>query len=914
MITGNAYAADGPAPASQPLELITVTASRISRAGYETPTPTTVLDFDELTLRAPLTLADALSLLPQMRNAAADGTGSLMFGGAAGRGFVNLRGLGTNRTLVLLDGERPVGNTLSGDRDITSLPSALISRVDVVTGGASASYGSDAIAGVVNFLIDSRFSGFKARVEGGVSSQSDAAAQKLSAAWGGDFGERWHLVASAEGYDRDGLSADSRSFSTPPATVLNPSYTLTNGQRPLLVVRNAYDAQQAPGGLILSGPLSGQHFLPDGTTAPYVPSSCTLSDPYVLCDSRQNLASTLGTIALTAPQRRAAGFARLTFQMTPDLEARFDTLLARSETSITSIPLETSVFGLRLGIDVAENPFLPEAVRSQYLSAGESTLFVGRQNTDEGIFADLVRESVESFSTGLRGRLAERWTFNAHASYGEADTGESWQNAYSIDRFFNAVDAVNANGTIACRINAVAVADAACAPADIFGSGNMSAEAKAYFLGTIYKPLKTYQRELAMDVAAEPLSVSAGSVSVALGASYREEEAQQFTSAADGEFAFTGYPAFSGATRVTEAYAQAVVPLFRDEAFAKSMELDLAARSVRYSQAGSELPWKLGVNWVPHDSVRLRFTASEDIRAPNILELYLPQFQSSISPQVNPLPDGLPIFNSLGFAPGATLNVREIGGGNLALTPEVARTTAVGAVFRPARLAGFTASLDHFRIEVDDAITTLPASAILLGCAAGDQDQCGLIGMPASSTLPVVATIPVNAQSFVASGLDAEATYTFRLGGGEATIRALANYLHEYEQIAAGAPTQDLRGDNRLGLPALQGDLSFRFTRGRTTALLSGVYIGSGSYRKNMAANIQNNDVPHVWYVDFGIDHSFRFRGADWSAYAAVSNVLDEEPPHPGFGIYTTIESSFFTGVPYDRVGRYFKIGLRIAL
>ena len=905
---------DGPAP-GEPIESLTVTASRIVRNGYEAPTPTTVLGADVLRLRAPPTLADALSLLPQMRNAADSGTGSLIFGGAAGRGFVNLRGLGTNRTLVLLDGERPVGNSLSGDRDITSLPSALIDRVDVVTGGASASYGSDAIAGVVNFRINSRFSGFEASLETGTSSHSDSDASKVTIAWGGDFGERWHLVASAEGFERDGLPSSSRSFSTPPAVVPNPSYTTTNGQRPLAVVRNAYDADQSLGGLMMNGPLAGQQFLPNGTTAPYVPSVCAVSQPHILCDSpRQDLAATLAAIAVTASQHRATAFSRLTFDVTPNLEARFDVLFARDDTTITSIPLETSVFGLRLGIDVAQNPFLPAAVRSAYQSAGEPTLFLGRQNTDEGVFADLVRETVDSYSAGVRARLGGTWALQAHASYGEADTGEQWQNAYSIDRFFRAVDSVSTNGNAKCRVNAVSLTDPACSPANIFGSGNMSADAKAYFLGTIYKPLKTHQREVALDVTATPFSLPAGPVSVALGADYRQEEAQQLTSAADGEFAFTGYPAFSGESRVSEIYAEAVIPLLEGKSLAKTLELDVAARSVRYSQAGSELPWKLGLNWAPSDAVRLRVTRSEDIRAPSVVELHLPQFQSSISAQVNPLPNGVPIFDSLGVAPGGTVNVREIGGGNPNLTAEVAQTTAAGVVLRPTRLPGFTASLDHFRIEVDDAITTLPASTIVSGCAAGAQSQCALIGMPPGAALPTVATVSVNAQSFIASGLDGEATYSFHLGGGEATIRALVNYLDEYRQILPGAESLELRGDNGLGLPALQGDLSFRIGRGPWTAMLSGVYVGSGSYQKSMAAEIQNNDVRHVWYADLSTEWRFRLRGAESSAYATLSNAFDQAPPHPGFGIYTNIGSPFFTGVPYDRIGRYLMVGVRVRL
>src|SRR5262249_23176756 len=157
---------------------------------------------------------------------------------------------------------------------------ALVSRVEVVTGGASAAYGSDAIAGVVNFVLDSRFTGFKMNVSGGTSSHSDATESKLSLTWGGRLGDRLHAIASAEYYHRSGLSAGSREFATPSQIVPNPQFTASNGQRPLRVAPNAYDATQAYGGLILNGPLAGQQFLPDGTTAPYAPSSCTATPLY----------------------------------------------------------------------------------------------------------------------------------------------------------------------------------------------------------------------------------------------------------------------------------------------------------------------------------------------------------------------------------------------------------------------------------------------------------------------------------------------------------------------------------------------------------------------------------------------------------------------------------------------------------
>ena len=347
-----------------PLESVTVTATRIIRDGYEAPTPTTVLGADipdtcERRQRWPT----RSSRLPQMRNAADEGTGSLMFGGAAGRGFVNLRGLGTNRTLVLLDGERPVSNTL------VRRSGHLVPAV-----GADHSGGrrhrrclGDLWIGCDRrrrqLPIDSRFRVSRTASKAAVSRNPMPSARKVTAAWGGSFGDRWHLVASAEIFDRTACPSDSRSFATPPAIVPNPGFTSTNGQRPLHVVRNAYDADQAPGGLILMARLPVSSSFPTAHCA-----LCALflhGEPALrsVRFSRQDLAATLGTVALTSPQRRAAGFGRLTFQITPDLEARFDALVARNRTAITSVPLETNCSACNCRSMWRRIPFCPKRAR-----------------------------------------------------------------------------------------------------------------------------------------------------------------------------------------------------------------------------------------------------------------------------------------------------------------------------------------------------------------------------------------------------------------------------------------------------------------------------------------------------------------------------------------------------------------------
>src|SRR5262249_22941299 len=258
-------------------------------------------------------------------------------------------------------------------------------------------------------------------VSGGTSIHSDATEGKLSLTWGGSLGDRLHAIASAEYYHRDGLPPGSRDFATPSQIVPNPRYKAGNGQRPLMVAPNVYDSTQSFGGLILNGPLAGQQFLPDGTTGPYAPSSCTASPPYFLCNSSQDLASTRRTIAITAPQDRGTAFGRVTWDATDTVTAHLDLLLARSETSITSVPFNSHGFNWNLPINVAANAFLPAPVRSLYLTSGVTTLALGRINTDEGPFTETVSEKSFRVAAGLDARLPGNWNLNGLVSYNKAD-------------------------------------------------------------------------------------------------------------------------------------------------------------------------------------------------------------------------------------------------------------------------------------------------------------------------------------------------------------------------------------------------------------------------------------------------------------------------------------------------------------
>ncbi|HEY2400142.1 MAG TPA: TonB-dependent receptor plug domain-containing protein, partial [Steroidobacteraceae bacterium] len=254
----SAQASEAVADKSDQLDEVVVTGTHVSRQGFDAPTPTTVVGEELLETRAPSVLIDALRFLPQMRGAqTADSAGQSSLG-PGGESFINLRGLGANRSLVLLNGQRMIATSNTETIDIGVLPQALIKRVDVVTGGASAAYGSDAVAGVVNFVLDTKYVGFKGNVEGGLSAHGDDGNWKASGVFGHEITPNLHIVAGGEYYGSKGLGPASRDFAFPPApTIANPAYSSGNGQLPLTRTPGYYGylANQTFGGLIVGGPL-----------------------------------------------------------------------------------------------------------------------------------------------------------------------------------------------------------------------------------------------------------------------------------------------------------------------------------------------------------------------------------------------------------------------------------------------------------------------------------------------------------------------------------------------------------------------------------------------------------------------------------------------------------------------------------
>lgn len=878
------------------LDDVVVTATRIVRDGYNAPTPTTVIGAELLETNAPATVADALQLLPAFRNVSTTGTANQTVSGSGGQGFANLRGLGATRTLVLVNGQRLVPSTANGTIDLGVLPTGLLSRVDVVTGGASAVFGSDAVAGVVNFVLDERFTGFKGLAEIGGSDRGDYRSEKFGLTWGRRLlDDRLQLLASGEYYTNDGVPARSRPWSDGSSVwndIPNPAYVAGGSQPQFLRRENYYFPNNTFGGLIVgsrttggaaSTALANTEILPGGATQPFV--TCTTANVAGLCSTERDLPHFNYITLMSTPIERTSGFGRVAYDVSPDLKVYAEVLYGRSRSEVQSAWPTTAILG-NLTI-TADNPYIPTAIATQMANQGLASITLSRT------FRDFPESQIQrdtetrSLTTGFDAHLGE-WLLNGYVSYGETTFLNEVKHVAKVANFRAAVDAVRGpGGAIVCR-STLTTPGNGCQPLNPFGEGSSTQAAIDYTAGDIRADLELSQFAAGGTLRGEPFSTWAGPVSLAVGAEYRSQEADQTVdalSAARGFMLLNPQP-FAGEVDVKEAFVETVVPLAKDAPFAVSLDLNAAYRLTDYSTSGRVESWKVGATWVPVPDITLRATSSRDIRAPNLLELFQSPTQQTAGVR-DPRTGAQAVFQALI-------------GGNPDLQPEAADTIAAGVVFKPSVVPGLALSLDYYSIEINDAISTLAAQDIVNRCESGTTEFCPLVKRDGAGAITTIDLRSINFQTVKTSGFDFEASYTADLGAaGKLQTRLLANYIREYA-INDGLTEIDIAGSITDGLPKWSWTVSSQYTRGPFSLLVVADRVGAGVY--NPRFTFDDNSVDSVWYVDSTVEWDLSDSGLGQTRlYVNASNLFDQAPPF-GFG--------FQTG-PYDRVGRAFKAGLR---
>jgi outer membrane receptor protein involved in Fe transport len=856
---------------------IVVTGSRIDALGFEAPTPTSHVTRQDFDIGARSNVAAALNDLPQFRGTISPQTSGTNT--SAGMAPVDLRGLGINRTLVLLDGRR-----FSSDNDLNTVPTILIKSVDIVTGGASAAWGSGAVAGVVNIVLDGDFSGIKLGAQAGISSRSDAAERRFEGAIGTTFaGGRGHAMVGAEYLDNDGVIPKTSR----PSVGRWASVAVGNGN--FMLMPDVGFANAARGGLILSGVLSGKVFNPDGSLRDFQYGKVIGTDMI-----GGEGASNDDLSALVTPQRRYSVLGRVSFSFSPDVKITVDLRHSRMWNNYIWFGDHN-----RGNIFISQdNAFLSPAVSAQLLATGEAGFTMGRFNSDFP-FPRIDFERVTTQGTiALDGTIGRRWRWSAYYSHGEYRNDIDTPGFVIGANFNQAVDAVRdpVTGQPICRIK-LTDPSSACVPINLFGEGSPSAAALAYVTGTPRQRATTRLDVGGISLRGEPVTLWAGPISIAAGIEARREAIRQSVGALDLAKAFRSFnfSPISGGFTVKEAFGEIVVPLARDRPLLRKLELNAAVRLSDYDTTGSIWSWKLGATNEFFPGFRARFTRSRDIRSANLAELY-----TQLTIGYNTITD--PVKN-------ANVYVLNNSGGNPDLRPETATTFTTGFLYLPPAIPGLRLSVDYYRIRIDDVITTISAQDLVIRCFNGNQALCAHVERDANGNITRTITSYLNLSEYRTDGIDAELSQTLSLRTfsnlpGTLTLRLLANWVDSLKTDDGVSTIEYVRSQGNafsLGVPKWRINGSIGYDSDGLGAQLRARYISPGNY--NSTVKLLNNHIPAYTYFDLlarvRVAASAR---AKMEIYGNVTNILDKQAPNG------SLYSPF-----YDVIGRYISVGARLA-
>jgi outer membrane receptor protein involved in Fe transport len=905
LCTGTARAQDAAsrAAADEGLEQVVVSGTRIARPGFDAPTPTTTIGVEEIQRAAPANIADFVNELPQLSASATPRVGNANTStGFNGLNNLNLRALGSNRTLVLLDGQRVIASALNGAVDINNLPSALVERVDVVTGGASAAYGSDAVSGVVNFILNKNFTGFKANVSGGITDRSDDRTTNADVSFGKAFADgKGHFLFSGE-YGRVGgidyLDPEKRRWFRSVDML-----TFASSVRPQrIVVENVNTRTVAQGGVITSTALQNTQFGVGGKPLPFILGSPT--DTFFMVGG--NTWYEGNAVALDSKIQRQTYWTRTSYDFTDNVFASLEGSYATSHTGNSAAYQRYPGAGSTALIMSASNPFLDASVAARAATLGITQFNYGWSAYDFGRPDNDVKRSTYRGVARLGGSFGNTWQWDSYYQYGRTDLDVALLNTTNKANFAKAIDAVRdpATGRIVCR-STLSVPTDGCVPLNIFGIGVADPAAIGYVQGVATQDLTLREDVAAASMTGEPFDIWAGPVSTAFGAEYRKEEitgTADPVSIANGFFTGNFKPTV-GSYNVKEAFFETVVPLAKDITAIKSLEFNGAARYTDYSLSGNVTTWKLGLTYSPFSDLRFRGVRSRDIRAANVGEL----FQAGQTQRQDVVDTSVPTRPSL--------SITRVTSGNTALTPEIAMTTSFGVAYSPSWLSQFTGSVDYYSIDITDAIATLGNQEIVDRCVAGETQVCSLVVRNAAGSITQILAIPINVAQQKTKGLDIEASWRQELGGfGKVTLRALASHINNLTTINGPVKTE-AAGQNSAGVyntPKWRWLGSVNYVVKNLSFNVTARGFNAGVYDNTWVSgiNIDDNHIPGATYVDLSGSYRFDYAEDDSvEAYFKVENLMDKDPAVVAGANISALQTN---PALYDVVGRNYRVGVRV--
>ncbi len=910
------------------LEAMVVTGSRIARSGFDQPTPVTVIS-DELELAGTPNISDFINELPAVMGSAQPSTGNRsLSGGTAGVNSVNLRSMGDTRTLVLLDGHRNVGSLANGTVDTNTMPQGLIKSIEIVTGGASSAYGSDAVTGVVNFILDRAYSGVKVNLERGETGYGDDRNYLMSFTAGTPLlSGRGHALFNFDYSHRDGIYgmgnrpwADDGYY-----LAYNPAWTASNGRPEYMPTYNAGYITMTPGGIITNTALAGTYFGVGGSVKQFKYGA--VRNPWTIGGDWEEGLSNQRT-SLEPENRRKGAYTRLSYDLIDGLNVFMEGSWFKSRAAQWGgVQSDKASIVMR-----SDNAFIPAAVRTQLQTLGITQFTMGSSNADIPTRMSDNSRTVQRAVLGFEGShdfIGSNWKYDGYYQYGRTDADESLYAANNA-RLALAQDAVfdplNASQII-CR-STVNSRGNGCVPFNRFGIGVNAPGAYDYFMGRPYREQRFEQAVAAVNATTNFTNPWLDAIGFATGVEFREES---IGGAVDPQYnagwVVGNFLPTYGRYHVLEGYVETLVPLpFK-------FEFNGAARITDYSTSGTVETWKTGLTWQPIPDIRLRATLSRDIRAPGLQELYEAGRRNTNS-TTDPW-----------FA-GVSRRYTQDVSGNQALVPEKADTKGLGVVLRPSFAPGLGLSVDYYDIRIKEAISTMSIEDIIARCYAYSTDPaavgdtanpyCARLSRVVTSGTPLdfyILNSPFNFVQQQARGLDLEGSYDFDLQPlaeslrGKVSLRALAtHYLEMSADDGVNAPT-DRAGQNTGGGPP---DWIYRlmatYKLDRFNMSLTGRGVSAGVYDNSyiecstgcpvstaVHRTITDNNIPGAFYLDAYFGYKAPLFGTESQFFFKITNLANKDPVPVGVGPTdsSNVEPGINRGI-YDYLGRTFRVGVKI--
>ncbi|WP_336969177.1 TonB-dependent receptor domain-containing protein [Sphingobium aromaticiconvertens] len=948
---------------------IVVTGSRLRSPTLTSPSPLQVIDQQSIKREAFINVLDAIQLNPTFGNPGNSRTSSNGSRSGTGSSQIGLRNAGPGLTLTLIDGRRMVSN------DVGFIPTGFVDRIEVLTGGASAVYGSDALAGVVNFIFKKDYNGLQANVQAGLSERGDNGEYQADLTLGRNFADGRGNALFYVGWSKQELvSAANRDFSAGGFTSLGTTQRRgTRDDNNLIAAQNLFVpvpiySQTTPAGLFTAG---GRNFTvgADGMARPPLASETFNGAPFG---------------ALANPLQRLNSAARINYELNDNINLFAQGTYARTTTTAYLNPLGL-VSGGGLGVfgnggvyniesyitsqagttSKVRNAFVPDAIFNAATDTnrdGLRDISFSKRLSDYGGFTSRQERETYQVTVGAEGDLGSDWRYEAWYSYGVARANQNGSGVVNADRYAQALEAVrdindfDRDGDVSEVICASAVARAAgCVPANIFGEGRLSSDAIAYTRGTVLRDSRQTLSDFSANINGPLFQLwPAGPVQIAAGIEHRRETSSEIFDpiANAGRNGYAQQTNTAGAITIKEAYGELQVPLLANIPFFHNLTARGAARASKYSQlTRTFIGYNVGFEYAPVRDIRFRGVYARAIRAPGISELFRPAqvtidtvadpclgvtLTSADATSVNCRRDASVVANINANGGVFSLNTQDRGASVTTLTvpnpdlkEQYAITQTLGAVINPVSinaLRNLTVTGDYYKLKITGGFGANNVSTTANLCYVQGFDQfCDQIIRRTTPVGPYsVGSIDqfrgqlVNGTGVrIVEGLDFSMSYFTTLdnvgiNGRLSVSGSYSHLLRSYTTPTAGAAKRNLKGE--LGTPSDPASGTISFDTKSFGFSVTGQYVSAAYLEEPFRANYLMADGTPVDRKYFKIPHYF---------YTNVQlRVNAGEKYQMFFGIKNLTDTQpfvLYAGLPgngytYDPFGRRFYAGVRVTM